>query len=181
VDDPGAAAVRLSARYSTLSELLSADPAILAEDAGDVAASVLAGANALMVLALEEKLRERPSIQDPNSAKAFLKAAIGFRCEELLIVLFLDARKRLIDHETIAVGSPDSVEFDQRRILLRAIGRGASGIIVAHNHPSGDARPSRNDVEVTRRLADVAEAFGIVLHDHLVVAGGDIRSAMFGN
>jgi DNA repair protein RadC len=73
------------------------------------------------------------------------------------------------------------VDFDQRRILLRAMGRGASGIIVAHNHPSGDSTPSRSDVEVTRRLADLAEVLGITLHDHLVVAGGETRSAMFGD
>jgi DNA repair protein RadC len=133
----------------------------------------------MMAWALQDELRERPSICDQRAAARFLKATLGFRCDELLVVLFLDARRRLIDHEIIAVGRPDSVDFDQRRILLRAIGRGASGIIVAHNHPSGDSRPSRSDVEITRRLADLAEAFGIKLHDHLVVAGGHTRSAMF--
>ena len=135
----------------------------------------------MMVWALRDELRERPSICDQGAAARFLQATIGFRCDELLIVLFVDARRRLIDHEIIAVGRPDSVDFDQRRILLRAMGRGASGIIVAHNHPSGDSTPSRSDIEVTRRLADLAEVLGITLHDHLVVAGGKTRSAMFGD
>jgi len=152
---------------------------IVADYAGDAAAGALAGVRDLMTWALEERLRGRRLINCKRDAAEFLKALIGFRCDELLIVLFLDSGRRLIDHEVIAAGRADSVEFDQRRILLRAIGRGAMGIIVAHNHPSGDARPSRSDFAATRRLADLAQAFGITLHDHFVVAGGEVRSALF--
>ena len=132
-----------------------------------------------MAFAAQEDLVLRQAIFGQAEAAHFLKTSIGFRCEELLVVLLLDSRRRLIDVETLAVGRPDSVDFDQRRILLRAIGRGATGIIVAHNHPSGDARPSQSDTAVTRRLADSCQALGIYLHDHLVVAGGEVRSAMF--
>ena len=129
--------------------------------------------------ALGDELAGRQQIRCELEAAAFLKALIGFRCDELLVVLFLDSNRGLIDWEVLAAGGPNSVDFDQRRILLRAIGRGASGIIVAHNHPSGDPRPSRSDVDATRRLTTVAQAFGIELHDHLVVAGREVRSAMF--
>jgi DNA repair protein RadC len=181
VANPRAAAAELSAHYSTISELLVADPAVIASYAGEGAAVVLSQANELMAWASEEQLRERTAICDQRTAARYLKATIGFCSDELLIVLFLDVRRRLIDREVIAVGRPDSVDFDLRRILLRAIGRGASGIIVAHNHPSGDARPSSSDVEVTRRLVDAAHLFRIALHDHFVVAGGHVRSAIFGN
>jgi DNA repair protein RadC len=133
-----------------------------------------------MDFALADELAERRPVCTQGQAARLLKALIGFRCEELLVVLFLDSRRRQIDREIVAVGRPDSVEFDLRRILLRAIGRGASGIIVAHNHPSGDPRPSQSDMDVTRRLADASQALGICLFDHLVVAGGEVRSAMFG-
>ena len=161
--------------------MLSADLSVVADYAGGAAADAIAEAGKLMAWSLAEELRERQPVCTQAAAAKLLKALIGFRCEELLIVLFLDSRERLIDHETVAVGRPDSVEFDLRRILLRAIGRGASGIIVAHNHPSGDVRPSQSDVEVTRRLADASHALGICLCDHLVVAGGEVRSAMFAN
>ena len=159
--------------------MLSADPVAVADYAGSAAANAVSTAKALMLWSLEEGLVERRAVHTQAAAADFLKGLIGFRCDELLIVMFLDSRRRLIDHETIAVGRPDSVEFDVRRILLRAIGRGASGIIVAHNHPSGDPKPSRSDIDVTRRLADASQALGICLHDHLVVAGGQVRSAMF--
>lgn len=134
-----------------------------------------------MTWAAEDSLRVRQPIRCERDAGAFLKTLIGFRCDECLVVLFLDAARGLIDHEVIASGRADSVEFDQRRILLGALGRGAAGIIVAHNHPSGDPRPSTSDLKVTRRLADVARGVGICLHDHLVIAGGEVRSALHTN
>jgi DNA repair protein RadC len=141
---------------------------------------VLSGARWLMIHALKDELSERPVIANADGAAVFLKQLIGFRCDELLIALYLDARRRLIDYEVVAAGRPDSVDFDERRILLQAMARGATGLILAHNHPSGDPRPSRSDSQATRRIAHVAGALGICLHDHLVVAGDEVRSAMFG-
>ena len=129
-------------------------------------------------LGISGRIARAPAIRGDKEAAAFLKALIGFRSDEALVVLFLDSRRGLIDHEVIATGRADSVDFDQRRILLRAMARGASGIIVAHNHPSGDARPSTSDIRVTRQLADTARGLGICLYDHLVVAGGEVRSVM---
>lgn len=180
VPDAAGAAARLSTRFSSLSELLSADLTVTRDYAGGDVASVLACARSLMVQALGDELQERPSIGSGKEAAAFLKQLIGFRADELLIALYLDARRRLIDYEIVARGRPDSVDFDGRRILLQAMGRGATGMIIAHNHPSGDPRPSRSDVEATRRLAHVADGLGVHLIDHLVVAGGEVRSAMFG-
>lgn len=159
--------------------MLSADSALIADYAGEAVADALGRAGELMILAAEERMRERLPIRTQADAARLLKALIGFRPEERLIVLFLDTGRRLIDYETVAFGRPDSVDFDCRRILLRTVGRGASGIIVAHNHPSGDARPSQSDIEVTRQLADASRALGIRLYDHFVVAGGQVRSAMF--
>jgi DNA repair protein RadC len=152
---------------------------VVADYAGSAAAEALAHVRMLMISALREDLSERRPIRDPRDAAELLRALIGFRCDECLVVLFLDTRRCLIDYELIAAGQPDSVDSDQRRILLRAIGRGARGIIVAHNHPSGDPRPSTTDLRATRELADVSRALGICLCDHLVVAGGEVRSAMF--
>jgi DNA repair protein RadC len=181
VAEPARSAAKLSARYATLSELLSADPILVADYAGAAAAQAIAAARRLMIAAIGEELGERRAIVCERDAARFLTALIGFRSDELLIVLFLDRRRRLIDHEVIAIGTTDSVDWDQRRIVFRAIGRGASGIIVAHNHPSGDPRPSSTDISLTRRLADVTRSLGICMVDHLVIAGGEVRSAMFSN
>jgi DNA repair protein RadC len=169
----------LTDRFRTLAELLSAEPAIVAVDAGLHVANALAAARALMIHAAGDELGERIAIRTQEDAADFLKTLIGFHSDECLVVLFLNARRALIDYEMIAVGGPHSVELDQRRILFRAMSRGATGIILAHNHPSGDAMPSDTDVHITRQLADTARSLGICLHDHLVVAGDELRSAMF--
>jgi hypothetical protein len=136
VPDAAGAAPRLSRHFSSLSELLSADPLIIAHHAGKAVARVLSGARWLMIHALKDELSERPVIANADGAAVFLKQLIGFRCDELLIALYLDARRRLIDYEVVAAGRPDSVDFDERRILLQAMARGATGLILAHNHPS---------------------------------------------
>jgi len=170
IADPIATTARLSAHFASLSELLSADPVIVADYSDEIAAAALSGVRDLMTWALEEELRERETIHSACDASALLKHLIGFRCDELLVVLFLDSGRGLIDHEIVAAGRVSSVDVDCRRILLRAIGRGAAGIIMAHNHPSGDPRPSSSDIRATRLLADGARAFEITLHDHLIFA-----------
>jgi DNA repair protein RadC len=176
---PERAAARLSAHFGTLSELLNGEPVIIAGYGGRAAATALSQVHTLMIFALAEELKERRPMHTELDATRFLRGLIGFRCDELLVAIFLDSRRCLIDHEIISAGRVDSVDFDLRRILLRALGRGATGIIVAHNHPSGDPRPSPSDLKATRDLAELGRALGICIHDHLVVAGGEVRSAMF--
>ena len=152
---------------------------IVAEHGGRAAAAVLASARELMVQAAADELLVRAPLTTHAAVADFLKILIGFRRDECLVLLLLDARNALIDHEIVAVGRPDSVEVNQRRILLRAIASGASSIIIAHNHPSGDPRPSTADIRASRELADTCRALRICLRDHLVIAGDKVRSAMF--
>lgn len=127
---------------------------------------------------LAEPLYERPQISDLASLKRYLVLTLGPLATECLVVFYLDANRRVITH-CIVEGSNDSVGIDYGRLILKAISRGAHGLILAHNHPSGDASPSRADIRVTRKLADLAREFGIQLHDHLVVANKNTLSVMF--
>lgn len=95
---------------------------------------------------------------------------------ETLAVAHLDAGRRLIDLVVIEAGSESHVDLPVRRIVEDALRLGAAGLIVGHNHPSGDAQPSWDDVEATRELAETAARLGIRLHDHLIFAGEDISS-----
>lgn len=133
-----------------------------------------------MIAALEEPLHRRPIASSRMEVTRYLQQRIGFLEAEALIVLHLDSGGRLICHDVIAQGGIDGVVFEPRLIILRALARGAAGMIVAHNHPSGDPRPSRADLAATRRLASLAHEFRIGLIDHLIVARGEISSAMVG-
>jgi DNA repair protein RadC len=74
--------------------------------------------------------------------------------------------------ETVSVGSLNASIVHPREVLKPAILASAAGIIVAHNHPSGDPTPSADDVEITKRLARAADIMGIPLLDHVIVGSG---------
>jgi DNA repair protein RadC len=95
---------------------------------------------------------------------------------EKLALLYLDGGRRVIAVDSHPVVERDEIVLPMAEIFRAALNHKAAGLIVAHNHPSGDPTPSRADIAATRRLAETAANLGIVLHDHLVFAGGECRS-----
>ena len=82
----------------------------------------------------------------------------------------------LIRDELASEGSIDQSAIYVREVIKRALELGASAIILVHNHPSGSPEPSRQDIAITRDIAEVAGKLGITLHDHVIVGGTDYRS-----
>lgn len=95
---------------------------------------------------------------------------------ERFIALYLDARHRVRALETVSTGSLNASLVHPREVFKPAIALSAAAVIVAHNHPSGDPRPSGDDLELTGRLDRCGELLGIALLDHLVVGDADITS-----
>jgi DNA repair protein RadC len=91
---------------------------------------------------------------------------------EKLAVLHLDGERRPIATEELDLEQAGGL-LPIRAIVAAALERGTKGLVIAHNHPSGDPRPSRADVDATRRLADTAANLGMRLYDHLIFAGGE--------
>jgi DNA repair protein RadC len=87
-------------------------------------------------------------------------------------VLFLDRKNTLIADEVLQRGTVDHTPVYPREVMKRALILNASALIVVHNHPSGDPKPSRDDIEMTRRLKEAASAVEIALHDHVVIGQG---------
>jgi len=94
----------------------------------------------------------------------------------MLAILHLDGAQCPIALDDWPAAGPDGVDLPMRDIFRAALTCGAVGLVIAHNHPSGDPRPSRADIEATRRLAETAATLGIRLHDHLIFAGAECRS-----
>jgi DNA repair protein RadC len=90
---------------------------------------------------------------------------------EHFVVLHLDARNGLIGIETVSIGSLTATIVHPREVLKAALLCNSAGVIVAHNHPSGDSTPSSEDRETTKRLSRAGEIMGIPLLDHLIIAG----------
>jgi len=98
------------------------------------------------------------------------------RCpDERLVVVHLDGEGHIL-HVSETVGNAATVALPMREIVRQALDADAEAIILAHNHPSGDPTPSEQDKENTRRLAEVAAALDLVLHDHLIFGGNACRS-----
>lgn len=89
--------------------------------------------------------------------------------KEQLIVIYLDSRKREISREVISVGTLSANLVHPREIFEPAVKNLAAGIILVHNHPSGDADPSENDLKITQQLIKAGDIMGIEVVDHLVV------------
>ena len=88
----------------------------------------------------------------------------------------MDTRNRVINQTTLYVGSLNASLVHPREVFKPAVGLGAAAVIVAHNHPSGCARPSGDDLELTQRLIRCGELLGIELLDHVIVGRGEFLS-----
>ena len=94
---------------------------------------------------------------------------------ESLWVAHLDREARCL-HVSNHGGGPVGVQFPIRKIIADAAVRGSAGVVLAHNHPSGDASPSEIDRRATRRLAEAAQAIDLTVVDHIMFAGSEWRS-----
>jgi len=120
--------------------------------------------------ALRSRLCDRPLLSDEPALLDYLTLTMGHSVVERFRVLFLDARNRLLRDEVMATGSVRGLTVHPREIIRRALELGSTALIVVHNHPSGDPKPSQRDIATTRRLIDAAELMGLQLLDHLIVA-----------
>ncbi len=117
-----------------------------------------------------EALGGRDLLHSPDLVKEFLRRAQADDAQERTGALFLNARNRLLRNDAeIYRGTLDRAVVEPREILRRALLTKAAGVILYHNHPSGDPAPSREDREFTRRLASASDAVGVRLLDHIVV------------
>ena len=106
----------------------------------------------------------------------YLKDRLGGRRDETVMLLCLDAKRKVLGCRIISEGSVNSAEVSTRKVMDAALTMNATSVVLAHNHPSGIALPSMEDVVTTRRMAMALDAVGIVLEDHIVVADRDYVS-----
>ncbi|MFK7929256.1 MAG: DNA repair protein RadC [Myxococcota bacterium] len=116
------------------------------------------------------------TIRTPEAAFELLSPALLPLDVEELHALYLDRRLRLVAYRVLTRGSDGLTIVDPRQVFRPAVQLGASHVVMAHNHPSGDPTPSVMDREVTRRVHRAGQVLGVALVDHLVIASGGWRS-----
>ncbi|MFL6595649.1 MAG: DNA repair protein RadC [Chthoniobacterales bacterium] len=171
----------LLAKYATLTALsrCSVDEISQIKGIKGVKAIELVTAFQLAHRIAHEQLVEQ-KIETPETVYDLLGAEMRALQKESLRVLLLDTRYRLLRMEEVSLGSLNESIAHPREVFRPAIISAAYGVIVVHNHPSGDPAPSQSDHSLTRRLAEAAELLQIKLLDHIIIgAPADSRSPYF--
>ena len=98
---------------------------------------------------------------------------MGHLKNEQLRIFFLDAKNHLISEEVLSEGTVDHTPVYPREVVKRTLNLGASAVILAHNHPSGDPTPSRADEVITKEIRMALAPLNIFLHEHIIIGGGE--------
>jgi DNA repair protein RadC len=119
---------------------------------------------------------QRQTLCSPDAVKRFLSHQFGCQPHESFVVLFLDVKNRLIDHQEMFSGTLTHTSVYPREVVKAALRRNASGVMLAHNHPSGVAEPSDADLRLTHALVQALALVDVRVLDHFVVAGTQVHS-----
>jgi DNA repair protein RadC len=134
-----------------------------------------------VIAAAAQLMRERlPEVGDvmanPDAVRTFLKYSLAQQERELFIVIFLNNQNRVLDVETLFLGSLNQTSVHPREVVKAALRRNAAAVIFAHNHPSGIAAPSKSDEKLTQDLKAALTTVDTRVLDHFVIGGEQIVS-----
>jgi DNA repair protein RadC len=126
--------------------------------------------------ALAQELMQRPVFDTPQKVKQYLQLQLGSREHEVFAVMFLDVQNRLLRFEEMFRGSLTQTSVYPREVAKRALEIGCAAVVLAHNHPSGAAEPSRADEYLTQTLKSALQLLDVRVLDHMVVGHGQVMS-----
>ena len=139
-------------------------------------------AEAKTLASARDILASRIAGRDLLNSWALLCDYLALHCAseriEVLRVLYLDRKNRLIADEETGRGTVDHVPVYVREVLRRALLLDACALILCHNHPSGDTTPSASDISMTNRIKEAGDTLDITLHDHVIVARNNAQEPL---
>lgn len=164
-------AKRLIAEFGSLPAVLAATPAELqrVSGLGETGVGAIKFAREVAVRSARESVRGRPILSSWQAVIDYLTADMAHGLTERFRVLFLNSKNVLIRDEVMSEGTVNTTAVHVREVIKRALELGATALVLVHNHPSGDPRPSRDDIDMTNDIVDAGRKLGISVHDHLVI------------
>ena len=165
-------------RFGSVSGVLKASPAQLkaVPGIGDNAASLLSLCGHLVRKCGEEQLPVGIQLTTSDEFGKFLLPRFWNEQNEMLMLMSLNHRHEVLNCSVITKGSVSATEINTRLVLQQTLSDNATAAVIAHNHPSGHALPSRADIESTVTLAKMLSAVSVKLLDHIVIADNDFIS-----
>ena len=173
------AAKKALAGFKTLQGVLEASPRELCRVDG-IGPKNLFGIKLIKAVAdryLEKKLIHKDAINDSKALFDYLYHSIGDKNREYFKAILLDSKNQVIAANTLSEGTLTASSVYPREVVRVALNHNAAALIFAHNHPSGDPKPSSEDVAITRQLVFACKVMGLVVHEHIVI--GDNRYFSF--
>ena len=168
----------LIAKFGGFSEVISAEPARLAEVKG-VGPALISQFKIVQEAAkrlARGKVLKRPVLASWDALIDYCSIAMSHNPVEQARVLYLDKKNVLIADEIQQQGTIDHTPIYPREVVKRALYLGATAMILVHNHPSGNPQPSKADIDMTRQVVTAARSLNIVVHDHVVIGKGQYAS-----
>ena len=161
-------------RFGSFAEVISAEPRALkeVEGVGDGAVVAIKTVQASALRLVRQEVIGRPVLSNWDKLLEYCRASMAFENTERFRILFLNKQNAVIADEVQQTCTVDHTPVYPREVVKRALELGATAIIMVHNHPSGDPKPSKADIEMTKEVADDGQKLGITLHDHLIMTRG---------
>jgi DNA repair protein RadC len=115
-------------------------------------------------------MEQRPVLSNWDRLLDYCYSTMAFETREHFRILFMSKKNHLLADEIQGPGTVDHTPAYPREVVKRALEIGATALILVHNHPSGDPRPSQADIDMTRMIMQAAQPFSITIHDHIIVS-----------
>lgn len=164
-------AKRLIAKFGSVSAVVNADVDLLKEvdGVGESAITAIKIISEIINRTLKDLAKTKPVLNNWQAVLNYAKAGLQNLNYEVFRVLFLDKKHQLIEDELLAIGENDHVNVSVKLVAKKALLLSAASVILMHNHPTGDLRPSAADVKMTKEIILALENLGVKVFDHLII------------
>lgn len=162
----------LLSRFGSLPELMSAPHSMLTQVEGvsENIATAIKTTYALSERMMKQEFMQKPVLNNWTRLMDYCHMSMAHETKEHFRILFLNKKNELIADEIQGSGTVDHTPAYPREIMKRSLELGATALILMHNHPSGDPKPSAADIDMTNQIIDAAKPFSITIHDHVIIA-----------
>lgn len=176
-------AKKLINTFGSLPGVLDADRSELEKlsGVGSMSASLIRLVKELYTTYLSERMKDADILSSPEAVIDFSRVKLAGLANEAFMVIYINVKNEVIDYALLQEGTLDNVAVYPRRIVETALSHHASGIILVHNHPSGNPLPSKEDKLLTKEIADAVFALDMRVLDHLIVGKEGYFSFMENN
>ena len=165
-------------KFGSLKAVLEAEPAELKEikGIGDNNVFGLKIAQSVSRRYLADRIIDQDFIRSADEVIDYLKHNLRDRSREVFLVIYLNGRNQILKMEELFQGTLTTSAVYPREVVKRALVNDAAALVFVHNHPSGNPNPSKDDLTITKKLKEAAQAIDVSVHDHLIIAGNDVYS-----